>query len=190
MSKNRKIVIGVIVAVVLFLGLGLLRWSSMVYWRSGGQRGFSVGAATYQLMGWGVDNYMADMGLQPGEDGWTTEVAVQLVDDNGDGVFDRGVMAVPAGMALHSRFGRSAGQAIPSNDVQLVDADGDGVPDRGVINYSAQSRYGKFGPHGFDRGFGSSHRGPGCFFLLLVLGAIGGGIYFYRRRRASTSMSA
>jgi hypothetical protein len=186
MSRNKKIVIGVIVGTVIFLVLGLLRFSSRAYWNSGGQRGFSVGAATYQLMGWGAENYMADMGFQPGEEGWTAEMEVQLVDDNNDGVFDRGIVAVPAGMAFHSRFGRNAGRAIPLNDVQLVDADSDGVPDHGVINYSAQSRYGKFGPYGFGR----SNRGPGCFFLLLVLAAIGGGIYFYRRRQTSASTGA
>ena len=186
MSRNKKIMIGAIVVGVLFFGLGLLRWGSMVYWRSGGQRGFSAGAAMYQLMGWGTENYMADIGLQPGAEGWTAQVDVQLVDDNNDGVFDRGIMAVPAGIAFRSRFDRNAGRAAPLNDVQLVDADGDGVPDRGVINYSAQSRYGKFGPYGFAR----SRRGPGCFFLLLVLAAIGGGIYFYRRRRASVSSGA
>ena len=175
MSGNKKVVIGIVVGVILFLALGLLRFNNRVYWRSGGQRGFSTGAAMYQMMGWGAENYMADMGFEPGEDGWTTEVEMQLVDDNDDGEFDRGVAAVPAG------------RSIPLNDVQLIDDDGDGVPDRGVIAYSTQNRYDKFDRYGFDRGFNRDHRGPGCFFLLLVLGAIGGGIYYYRRRKASAS---
>jgi hypothetical protein len=186
MSRNKKIVIGVIVGVVLFLALGLLRFSSRVYWSSGGQRGFSLGAATYQMMGWGAENYMADMGFQRGEDGWVSEIDMHFVDDNDDGEFDRGVAAVPAGMGFHKRFGRHSGRAIPLNEVQLVDDDGDGVPDRGVIDYTGQGRYSKFGPRGFDRG----HRGAGCFFLLLVLGAVGGGVYYYRRRKASASTNA
>ena len=184
MSRNKKIMMGVIVAVVLLLGLGLLRWSSMVYWNSGGQRGFSAGAAMYQLMGWGTENYMADMGFQPGEEGWTAPVNVQLVDTDNDGEFDHGLVAAPVGLAFHDRF---ASRAISLNEVQLVDDNGDGVPDRGVINSTVQSRYGKIGLHGFDRGFGRSHRGPGCFFLLLVLAGIGGSIYIYRRRRTATS---
>jgi len=186
MSKSKKIVIGVMVVVALFLGLGLLRWSSMVYWRSGGQRGFSPGAAAYQMMGWGAENYMADLGLQAGENGWTTPVDVQLIDTNNDGESDRGIVAAPVGLAFHNRF---AGRAIALDEVQLVDYNGDGVPDRGVINTTVQSRYSKFGPYGFNRGFGRSHGGPGCFFLLLVLAAIGG-IYLYRRRRGATSAMA
>jgi hypothetical protein len=182
MSRNKKIVIGVIVGVGLFLALGLLRFNSRVYWSSGGQRGFSVGAATYQMMGWGAENYLADMGLQRGEDGWVSEVEVSLVDDNEDGVYDRGVVAVPVGMV----YGHHFDHRTPLNDVQLVDDDDDGVPDHGVINYATHSRYNKFGPHSYDRG----HRGAGCFFLLLVLGAVGGGVYYYRRRKAAASTDA
>jgi hypothetical protein len=145
MSKFWKFTIGVIVAVVIIVGMGLLRWSSRVYWSSGGERGWSLGASVYQMMGWGTENYMADMGFQPGEDGWTSEVEVRLVDD-----------------------------------------DGDDIPDRGVIDYPAQVRFGKFGPHGYyDRNFGRGRHGGGCLFLLLVIAAIGGGIYFYRRRSSA-----
>ena len=188
MSRNKKIVIGVIVVVVLFIGMGLLRWSSRVYWLSGGERGWSPGASVYQMMGWGMENYMADMGFQRGEAGWTSEVEVRLVDDNEDGVYDRGVVTVPAGIAYARYFGRQA----PLNEVQLVDDDGDGVPDRGVIDYPAYTRFGKFGHHDkFGPGFGPGRHPGGGFACLLLLAVIAGaGIYFYRRRRASTSTDA
>jgi hypothetical protein len=148
MSKSLKITIGVILAVVIIMGLGLLRWSSRVYWNSGGERGWSLGASVYQMMGWGTENYMADMGFQRDEDGWTSEVEVRLIDD-----------------------------------------DEDGVPDRGVIDSPARGRFGgKFGHHGFDRGFGRGRPGGGgCLVPLLVIAAIGGGIYFYRRRSSASA---
>ena len=102
MSKSLKITIGVILAVVIIMGMGLLRWSSRVYWNSGGERGWSLGASVYQMMGWGVENYMADMGFQRGEEGWTSEVEVRLIDDDEDGVPDRGVIDHPAQV----RFGK------------------------------------------------------------------------------------
>ncbi|MCP4540017.1 MAG: hypothetical protein GY832_22995 [Chloroflexi bacterium] len=61
MSKNGKIALGVIVAVVIMTGMGLLRWSGMIYRLSDGERGWSAGAAVYQMLGWGTDAYREDL---------------------------------------------------------------------------------------------------------------------------------
>ena len=68
MSKNWKITIGVIIAVIVLVGLGMLRWGSRVYWTSGGERGWSLGASIYQMLGWGTEAYRADFGWDDYED--------------------------------------------------------------------------------------------------------------------------
>ncbi|MBC7263354.1 MAG: hypothetical protein H5T64_03235 [Chloroflexi bacterium] len=65
MSKTWKLAIGVLVILVVLFGLGLLHWGEIVYWRSGGERGWSLGAAVYRLLGWGVKAYRSDFGWRP-----------------------------------------------------------------------------------------------------------------------------
>jgi len=60
MSKRGKVAIGVIVVAVVMVGLGLLRWSGMVYRASGGERGWSLGATVYEALGWGSEAYRSD----------------------------------------------------------------------------------------------------------------------------------
>lgn len=60
MSKNWKIALGVIIAVVIITGMGLLRWGGVVYRLSDGERGWSLGAAVYQMLGWGTEAYQED----------------------------------------------------------------------------------------------------------------------------------
>jgi len=60
MSKKWQVVIGVIVAVVVLGGIGALRWGGMVYRASDGERGWSLGASVYELLGWGEEAYRAD----------------------------------------------------------------------------------------------------------------------------------
>jgi len=93
MSKKWKITIGVVVAAVVVAGVGLAVWGAVTF-RS----------RVYER-GWG-----------PGE--WRTEAAtelrrpelvegeVRLVDDDGDGVPDRGVIEAPAGLPFGRGFGR------------------------------------------------------------------------------------
>jgi len=84
MSKKWKITIGVVVAAVVVAGVGLAVW----------------GAVTFR-------NRVYEHGWVPGE--WRTEAAteleVRLVDDDGDGVPDRGVIEVPAGLPFGRGFG-------------------------------------------------------------------------------------
>jgi hypothetical protein len=74
MSKNRKIALGVIIAVVIITGMGLLRWGGVVYRLSDGERGWSLGAAVYQMLGWGSEAYQEDFdraySLSDGEAEW------------------------------------------------------------------------------------------------------------------------
>lgn len=81
MSKKWKIVIAVVAAAVVVVGIGLPIWG-MVAFRS---RGY-------------------EHGWPPGAYRWEPEVATQLevdlVDDDGDGVPDRGVIDVPTAAAL------------------------------------------------------------------------------------------
>jgi hypothetical protein len=178
MSKTWKFIIGVIVVVVILVGLGMLRWSNRVYWSSNGERGWSLGATAYQAFGWGTENYLSDFGRGPAfvrgdgpeqggrrgpivftEEG-TAQVEVTLVDDDGDGVPDRGVIDLPprgafspSGPAPQAHSGRAFGPGVKH-----------------------------FGPEYGD--FGRRPPVGGFLFLLLLVAAIGGGIYFYRRQRA------
>jgi hypothetical protein len=123
MSKKWKIAIGVIIAAVVVTGVALAIW----------------GAVTFR-------NRVHEYGWGPGE--WRTEAAteleVRLVDDDGDGVPDRGVIEVPTGLP----FGRGFG------------------PGR-------SSRFGSgYSPH-FGRGFGPFLFVGGLFrlaFLALLIG--------------------
>jgi hypothetical protein len=63
MKKGRWIAVGIVVLVLACIGLSALRWGEMVYWRSGGERGWSLGPALYRLFGWGgAEEYRADFG--------------------------------------------------------------------------------------------------------------------------------
>lgn len=113
MSRKQKITIGVIVAIIVVVGGGLLRWGSVVYWNSDGERGWSLGAAVYELLGWGSEAYRDDFGrehvLYDGEDA----LGVHLVDDDEDGVPDRGVVETFTGSVSvfghRTPFGRVRG---------------------------------------------------------------------------------
>ena len=60
MSKKQWIVIGVVIVFVFMIVGGLLRWGERVYRASSGQRGWSIGASVYQMLGWGADAYQKD----------------------------------------------------------------------------------------------------------------------------------
>jgi hypothetical protein len=62
MSRKWQVAIGVIVAVVVLSGMGVLRWGGMIYRASDGERGWSLGATVYELLGWGAEAYRSDFG--------------------------------------------------------------------------------------------------------------------------------
>jgi hypothetical protein len=171
MSDRWKVAIGVVVAVVVVTGIGLLRWSGVVYWASGGERGWSLGTYVYEILGWGSEAYRADFGWEPAacEDAeCTAHLKVQLADDDGDGVPDRGVIEMPEGGIL------GAGHII-----------GRFGPGRGA----------RFGRRlGLTRGRPFGHTlAPfrivgGLFRLALLGGVIALGVVLYRRRRKAQPM--
>jgi hypothetical protein len=57
--------------------MGVLRWGEMVYRRSNGERGWSIGVAIYQLFGWDAEAYEEDFGH-----------VGRLTDDNADSTAD------------------------------------------------------------------------------------------------------
>jgi hypothetical protein len=56
------IVVCTIVCIIACAGMGVLRWGEMIYRQSDGQRGWSVGVAVYQLLGWDAEAYEEDFG--------------------------------------------------------------------------------------------------------------------------------
>jgi hypothetical protein len=88
MSKKWKIALGAVIAAVVIAGVALAVW----------------GAVTFR-------NRVYEHGWGPGE--WRTEAAteleVRLVDDDGDGGPDRGVIEVPAGLPFGRGFGPGHG---------------------------------------------------------------------------------
>lgn len=90
MSKTWKIVVGVAVAVVI-VGVALSVWGMVTFRSRGYERGWMRGAH-----------------------GWEPEVATQLevdlVDDDGDGVPDRGMIDVPKAAAFARGHGRPFGR--------------------------------------------------------------------------------
>ena len=86
MSKKWKIAIGAVIAAVVISGVALAVW----------------GAVSFR-------HRVYEYGWKPGE--WRTDAATQLevrlVDDNGDGIPDRGVIEIPADLPLGRGFGPS-----------------------------------------------------------------------------------
>jgi hypothetical protein len=87
MSKKWKVVVGVIAAAVVVVGIALPIWGMVAFRSRDYERGWAPG--TYR---------------------WEPEVAtrleVDLVDDDGDGVPDRGVIDVPTAVAFGPDCGR------------------------------------------------------------------------------------
>jgi hypothetical protein len=116
MSKKWKFAIGVIAAILVVGGLGLLHLSSVIYWSSGGERGWSPRAYISELIwGPGTSEYIPSFGrglaMHKGEAGTVSQFEVRLVDDDGDGVPDRGVIEAPAGLPFGPGF--SPGHRLP-----------------------------------------------------------------------------
>ena len=99
MSKKWKIAIGVVIAAVVVAGVALAVW----------------GMVTFR-------NRIYERGWQPGAHKWgpeaTTQLEVRLVDDDGDGIPDRGVIEIPEDLQYGWGYGpsilrRGSRQAMP-----------------------------------------------------------------------------
>ena len=117
----------------------------------------AVVVAGVALAAWGAVTFRSrvyERGWEPGVHKWgpeaATQLEVRLVDDDGDGVPDRGVIEAPAGLPFGRGFGRGRGLAF---------GPGHGLSFGRGFGPSAMLRT---GPH-FGRGFGPSalRRGSG-----------------------------
>jgi hypothetical protein len=140
MSKKWKVAIGVIAAAILVAGIALAVW----------------GAVTFR-------NRVHQYGWEPRVHRWeseaTTQLEVRLVDDDGDGIPDRGVIEFPTGLPFGQGFG-------PGRDLHFG-------PGHGL--YSGRG----FGPH-FGRGFGPFLIVGGLFRLAFLVLLIGLAVAFFR----------
>ena len=147
MSKKWKVAIGVIVAAVVVAGVALTIW----------------GAVTFR-------NRVHQYGWEPRAHKWvpdeaTTQLEVRLVDDDGDGVPDRGVIEVPEDLQPgwgHGPLFLRGG----SRQAML----------RGGPHFGRG-----FGPH-FGRGFGPFLIVGGLFRLAFLALLIGLAVAFFRHR--------
>jgi len=176
-SKKWKVAIGVIIAAIVVSGIGLLGLGRVVYWNSGGERGWSPAAYISELVwGPGASAYIPKPGWGPAAHKGEAKVVTQL--------------RCPEPCPEQSR-------RVVEGEVRLVDDDGDGVPDRGVIEAPTGLPFGRhfgpghgsrFGPgHGphFGRGFGLFLIIGGLFRLAFLALLIGLAVAcFYRWRRA------
>jgi hypothetical protein len=139
MSRKWKMAMGVIVAAVVIAGVALAVWGAV-----------TLRSRVYEH-GWG-----------PGE--WRTEAAteleVRLMDDDGDGIPDRGVIKVPADLPFGRGF--TPGRRLPVGPGHGFD-------------------FGRgFGPH-FGRGFGPFLFVGGLFRLAFLALLIGLAVACFRR---------
>jgi len=104
MAKKWKIAIGVMIAAVVVAGVALAVW----------------GAVTFR-------NRVHEYGWEPRAHQWgpeaTTQLEVRLVDDDGDGIPDRGVIELPEDLQYGWGYGplilrRGSRQAMPFNFAQ------------------------------------------------------------------------
>jgi hypothetical protein len=137
MSRKWKIALGAVIAAVVIAGVALAAW----------------GAVTFR-------NRVHEYGWEPRAHKWgpeaTTQLEVRLVDDDGDGIPDRGVIEVPEDLQYGWGYGpsilrRGSRQAMPFD------------PSTGLRAGFAQDRL-RGGPH-FGRGFGP-HFGRGSVLSL------------------------
>jgi hypothetical protein len=145
MSKKWKIAIGVMIAAVVVAGVALAVW----------------GAVTFR-------HRVYEHGWQPRAHKWgpeaTTQLEVRLVDDDGDGIPDRGVIEVPEDLETGWGYGPSILQR-GSRQAML----------RGCSHFGRG-----FGPH-FGRGFGPFLFVGGLFRLAFLALLIGLGVACFRR---------
>ncbi|NIO67483.1 MAG: hypothetical protein GTN71_00080, partial [Anaerolineae bacterium] len=100
MSKKWKIAIGVVVVAVVIAGVGLAVWGAVTFRNR-----------VYEH-GWGPGEWRTEAATElrcpeprPEQSRRVVEGEVRLVDDDGDGVPDRGVIEAPAGLPFGRGFG-------------------------------------------------------------------------------------
>jgi hypothetical protein len=145
-SKKWKIAIGVIIAAVVVGGVALAAW----------------GAVTFR-------SRVYEHGWQPRAHKWgpeaTTQLEVRLVDDDGDGIPDRGVIEVPEDLQHGWGYGPHFGSG-------------------------HRPCFGRgFGPH-FGPGFGPFFIVGGLFRLAFLALLIGLAVAFFRHRNRAKEASA
>jgi hypothetical protein len=162
MAKKWKIAIGVMIAAVVVAGVALAVW----------------GAVTFR-------NRVHEYGWEPRAHQWgpeaTTQLEVRLVDDDGDGIPDRGVIELPEDLQYGWGYGpsilrRGSRQAMPFNFAQ----------DR----LRGGSHFGRsFAPHfgwgpvlSLSKGFGPFLFVGGLFRLAFLALLIGLAVAFFRHR--------
>jgi hypothetical protein len=162
MSKKWKIAIGVMIAAIVVAGVALAVW----------------GAVTFR-------NRVHEYGWEPGAHQWgpeaTTQLEVRLVDDDGDGIPDRGVIELPENLQYSWGYGpsilrRGSRQAMPFNFAQ----------DR----LRGGPHFGRgFAPHfgwgsvlSLSKGFGPFLFVGGLFRLAFLALLIGLAVAFFRHR--------
>ena len=181
MWKSWKIIIGVGLALVIIIGL--------------------MGMA-FRLKQGRINRALAQRDRVEQRNVQATPLEVRLIDDDEDGIPDRGVLETP------QRFGRGQrGPAGPEIEVTLVDDDEDGIPDRGVLELPARSERGRdFGPDrgrsfgpggsrsfgrgpgfGFNRGFSPFMIVGGLVRLACLAGIVALGIFAFTRWRSRSN---
>jgi hypothetical protein len=81
-------------------------------------------------------------------------VEVRLIDDNDDGIPDRGVVDLPTGPVRQDDERSQNSEANAAQlEVRLIDDNGDGIPDRGLIDRPPRGA--------FNPGFRPDRNGPG-----------------------------
>jgi hypothetical protein len=162
MSKKWKIALGAVIAAVVIAGVGLAVW----------------GAVTFR-------NRVHEYGWEPRAHQWgpeaTTQLEVRLVDDDGDGIPDRGVIEVPEDLQYGWGYGPSI---LRRGSRRTMPFD----PSTGLRAGFAQDRlrrgphFGRgFAPH-FGRGFGPFLFVGGLFRLAFLALLIGLAVAFFRHR--------
>jgi len=164
MSKKWKIAIGVIIAAVVVAGVALAVWGAVTFRNRVYEHGWQPRA--YK---WGPE---AETQLRCPE---SVEGEVRLVDDDGDGVPDRGVIEVPAGLPFGRGFGPGGGSRFgPGHGLHFGRGFGPSTFRRG----SGQAML-RTGPH-FGRGFGLFFIVGGLFRLAFLALLIGLGVACFR----------
>jgi len=162
MSKKWKIAIGVMIAAIVVTGVALAVW----------------GAVTFR-------NRVHEYGWEPRAHQWgpeaTTQLEVRLVDDDGDGIPDRGVIELPEDLQYGWGYGpsilrRGSRQAMPFNFAQC--------------RLRGGPHFGRgFAPHfgrspvlSLSKGFGPFLFVGGLFRLAFLALLIGLAVAFFRHR--------
>ena len=144
MSRKWKIAIGAVIAAVVVAGVALAIW----------------GAVTFR-------NRVYEHGWEPRAHKWgpeaTTQLEVRLVDDDGDGIPDRGVIEIPED--LHPGWGYGPSILRQGSRQAML---------RGGPHFGRG-----FGPH-FGRGFGPFFIVGGLFRLAFLALLIGLAVAFFR----------